>query len=136
MKKCTLAIVVVLLSVLAARAQEGYILTPDKVKIFYKIVGQGTQTVVMVHGGPGNSLESIRADLVPMEKGRRLIYYDQRGQGSSELITDGSKLGYRSHVADLEALREHFKLEKMTLFGNSWGGLIASLYAVEHHDRI
>jgi pimeloyl-ACP methyl ester carboxylesterase len=69
-----------------ARAQtgtpdEGYIVTPDKVQIFYKIVGKGSETLVAVHGGPGNSLESIRPDLEPLAKGRRVIYYDQRGQG-------------------------------------------------------
>lgn len=119
-----------------AEPAEGYIVTPDKVKIFYKIEGSGTETLVMVHGGPGNSLESIRPDMLPLAKGRRVIYYDQRGQGRSELITDGTRLGVDQHVADLEALREHFKLEKMSLMGNSWGGLLASLYAVAHPERI
>ena len=124
---------------ISARAQqpsEGYIVTPDKVRIFYKIVGSGPETLVAVHGGPGNSLESIRADLEPLAKGRRVIYYDQRGQGRSEVIKDGKKLGYENHVADLDAVRAHFKLEKMTLIGNSWGGLLVSLYAVAHSDRI
>lgn len=115
---------------------EGYLVTPDNVKIFYKIEGSGTDTVVVVHGGPGNSLESIRADFEPLAKGRRLIYYDQRGQGRSELLSDGTKLGYEKHVDDLEALRVHFKLDKMTLIGNSWGGLLISLYAVAHPDRV
>ena len=121
----------------AANAQnEGYITTPDNVRIFYKMEGSGTETLVVVHGGPGNSLESIRADMEPLAKNRRVIHYDQRGQGRSELLKETSRLGYKDHVADLEALRIHFKLEKMTLFGNSWGGLLASLYAIEHPDRI
>lgn len=120
----------------AAQADEGYIVTPDKVRIFYKIEGRGPETLVMVHGGPGNTLESIRADMEPLAKGRRVIYYDQRGQGRSDVVTDGTKLGYEEHVADLEALRQHFKLEIMTLMGNSWGGLLVSLYAVAHPDRI
>jgi len=120
----------------ATESAEGYILTPDKVRIFYKIVGQGSETLVVVHGGPGNSLESIRPDFEPLAKNRRVIYYDQRGQGRSELITDGKKLGYEQHVADLEAVRQHFKLDKMSLLGNSWGGLLISLYAVAHPDRV
>jgi proline iminopeptidase len=123
-------------AVLNAQGEEGYIVTPDKVRIFYKIVGSGPETLVAVHGGPGNSLESIRPDFEPLAQGRRVIYYDQRGQGRSELITDGERLGYQRHVADLEAVREHFKLEKMNLIGNSWGGLLASLYAVEYPDRV
>jgi proline iminopeptidase len=120
----------------ADKPSEGYIVTPDKFRIFYKIVGTGTETLVVVHGGPGNSLESIRADFEPLAKGRRVIYYDQRGNGRSDLIGDGKKLGYEYHVADLEALRKHFKLEKMALFGNSWGGMLISLYAVAHPDRV
>ncbi|MFN2502207.1 MAG: alpha/beta fold hydrolase [Pyrinomonadaceae bacterium] len=119
-----------------ADTNEGYLVTPDKVRLFYKIVGQGTETLVAVHGGPGNSLESIRADLEPLAKGRRVIYYDQRGQGRSQLISDGKKLGYQQHVADLEAVRQHFGLDKITLLGNSWGGLLISLYAVAHPDRV
>ena len=115
---------------------EGYFVTPDKVRIFYKIVGSGSETLVAVHGGPGNSLESIRVDLEPMAKDRRVIYYDQRGQGRSEVITDAAKLGYENHVADLEALRAHFKLERMAMYGNSWGGLLISLYAIAHPDRV
>lgn len=133
-------VAIVLLSVAAnLRAQEpaeGFILTPDKVRIFYKIEGTGSETLVMVHGGPGNSLESIRPDMELLAKNRRVIYYDQRGSGKSELLTDGPQLGYKNHVADLETLRAHFKLEKMTLFGNSWGGLLISLYAIEHPDRV
>ena len=120
----------------APPVSEGTFLTPDKMRIFYKIVGAGDDTLVMVHGGPGNSLESIRADMDPLAKGRRVIYYDQRGQGRSELLTDGERLSYKNHVADLEALREHFKLEKIALFGNSWGGLLVSLYAIAHPDRV
>jgi proline iminopeptidase len=142
MKKYISTFLVAFVSICSAAAVrgdepgEGYIMTPDKVRIFYKIVGTGSETLVMVHGGPGNSLESIRPDMEPLAKGRRVIYYDQRGQGRSELIKDGKKLGVEQHVADLEAVRQHFKLEKMSLMGNSWGGLLVSLYAVAHPDRV
>ena len=107
MKKCALFSLLGLISPFTTSAvapeEEGYLLTPDKIGIFYKIVRTGSETLVAVHAGPGNSLESIRADMEPLAKGRRVTYYDQRGQGRSELITDGKKLGYEPHVADLEA---------------------------------
>lgn len=139
MKKPVWVVLVALVSLSAgARAdeREGHLLTPDKVRLFYKIVGSGSETLLAVHGGPGNSLESIRADLDPLAKERRVIYYDQRGQGRSELIQEGSKLRYQDHVADLDAVRAHFKLDKVTLLGHSWGGLLISLYAVSHPDRV
>src|SRR5215217_1525272 len=115
---------------------EGYITTADGVRLFYKVVGSGAETLVAVHGGPGNTLESIRADLEPLAKNRRVIYYDQRGGGRSDVIRDKGKLSVEKHVADLEAVREHFKLGKMTLLGNSWGGMLISFYAVAHPDRV
>jgi len=115
MKKYISILCVALSLCAAAAAQtgdpaEGYFVTPDNVKIFYKIEGRGSETLVAVHGGPGNSLESIRADFEPLAKGRRVIYYDQRGQGRSELLIDGKKLGYEQHVADLEAASTVFFL--------------------------
>jgi len=41
-------------------------------------------------------------------------------------------LGWREHVADLEALRGHWQLDRLTVVGYSWGGLLALLYALEH----
>ncbi|HEV7902605.1 MAG TPA: alpha/beta hydrolase [Pyrinomonadaceae bacterium] len=123
-------------SCLAQTPQEGYINTPDGVRLFYKIVGSGSDTLLAVHGGPGNSLNSILADLEPLAKKRRVIYYDQRGNGRSDLIKEPERLAISKHIADLETVRLHFKLDKITLLGNSWGGLLVSAYAAAHPDRV
>ena len=116
---------------------EGFITTPDGVRLFYKVVGSGAETLVAVHGGPGNSLTSILPDLEPLAKNRRVIYYDQRGNGLSDLMDeDDEKLSITKHIQDLEAVRAHFKLDKMTLLGNSWGGLLIGYYAAAHPDRV
>jgi proline iminopeptidase len=119
----------------AQNSQEGYVVSADGVKIFYKVVGSGPE-LIAVHGGPGNTLNSILADLEPLAKDHTIIYYDQRGNGRSDLIRDRDKLSISKHIADLEAIREHFKLKKVTLLGNSWGGLLISFYAAAHPDRI
>lgn len=123
-------------SLSAQSAREGYITSSDGVKLFFKVVGSGSDVLVAVHGGPGNSLESIRPDLEPLAKNRTVIYYDQRGNGRSALVKERDKLSISNHIADLEAVRTHFKLDKMTLLGNSWGGMLISFYAVAHPDRI
>ena len=115
---------------------EGYIRTADGVRLFYKVVGGGAETLIAVHGGPGNTLESIRADLEPLAKGRRVIYYDQRGNGRSDLIKDRDRLAVSKHVEDLEAVRSYFKLDKVTLLGNSWGGMLIAYYAAAHPERV
>ena len=118
-------------------SDEGFVTSPDGVRLFYKIVGSGAETLVAVHGGPGGSLTSILPDLEPLARKRRVIYYDQRGSGRSDLLDDDdSKLSITKHVQDLEAVRAHFKLNKVSLLGNSWGGLLIGYYAAAHPDRV
>jgi len=131
-----LFVLLLLVAAPAAAQQEGFVTTDDGVRLFYRIEGSGPQTLVVVHGGPGFSLESIRPDFTPLTSHRRVIYYDQRSNGRSSLIDDPAKLAVSLHVADLEAIRRHFRLERMTLLGNSWGGLLISAYAAAHPDRV
>lgn len=116
--------------------RDGYVEVEDGIRLYYRIEGRGRDTLVVVHGGPGFSLESVRADFAPFARNRRVIYYDQRGNGRSTLIDDPARLAWQRHIADLEAIRRHFGLRKMTLLGNSWGGLLISLYAAAHPDRV
>jgi proline iminopeptidase len=131
-----LLLISLLLAAPAQEAREGYVAADDGARLYYRIEGDGPETLVVVHGGPGNSLESVRLDLAPLARHRRVIYYDQRGNGRSELIGSADRLAVPLHIADLEAIRRHFGLERMTLLGNSWGGLLVSAYAAAHPDRI
>jgi proline iminopeptidase len=120
----------------ATPAREGYITTEDGVRLFYHVVGDGETKLVVVHGGPGNSLMSIEPDFTRFAELYTVIYYDQRGNGRSDLISDGAQLGIDQHIADLEAVRRHFGIERMNLFGNSWGGLLVAAYASAHPERV
>jgi proline iminopeptidase len=70
-----------------------------------------------------------------LARGRELFYYDQRGGGQSPVPRD-APVGWREHVADLDAIRAQLDLERLTLCGYSWGGLLAVLYLLEHPDRV
>jgi proline iminopeptidase len=110
----------------------------DKVSLWYTEVGKGSP-IIVIHGGPGMDHQSLAADLAPLERNHRVIYYDQRGGGRSTLPDDPSKLNVSDHVKDLEALRRHLGIEKMTILAHSFGPAIAALYAIqspEHIDRM
>lgn len=107
----------------------------DGVRIFTRSVGAGPP-VVVIHGGPGMDHESLAADLAPLARSHRLIYYDQRGGGRSTLPSDPAGLTIERHVSDLEVLREHYGLEKLTLLAHSFGPAIAARYAIEYPERI
>ncbi len=119
-----------------SQPRQGYVISDDGTKLFYKVEGSGPRALVVVHGGPGNSLESVRPDFERLTRGRTVIYYDQRGNGRSDLIDDEARLSIKHQIADLDAVRRHFKLERMTLLGNSWGGFLISAYAAAHPDRV
>jgi proline iminopeptidase len=90
---------------------------------------------VVLHGGPGAHHDYLLPGFDALAEGRLLIYYDQRGGGRSPVGRE-VPVGWREHVADLEALRLCWGYEDLTLLGYSWGGLLAMLYAIEHPARV
>jgi proline iminopeptidase len=104
------------------------------VRLFERRIGQGPPTVVL-HGGPGAHHDYLLPGFDALATGRELIYYDQRGGGRSPVSRE-IPVGWKEQVADLEELRQQWQLDRLTLAGYSWGGLLALLYAVEHPDRV
>lgn len=104
------------------------------VSLYERRVGSGPP-VVMLHGGPGASHDYLRPGFDRLAQGRTLVYYDQRGGGRSPVERD-VPVGWQEHVADLDALRELWGLERLAICGYSWGGLLAMLYAVTHPARV
>ncbi|HXE57356.1 MAG TPA: alpha/beta fold hydrolase, partial [Gemmatimonadales bacterium] len=114
---------------------EGSLVGADGVQLFYRVTGQG-DTIVVLHGGPAMSMSYLAADLAPLAERRTLIFYDQRGSGRSQVVSDPNLLTADRHVTDLEVLRAHFGIDRLTLLGHSWGVALAGLYTLEHRGRV
>ncbi len=104
------------------------------VELFVRRLGEGPPVVVL-HGGPGADHEYLRSGFDALARGRELLYYDQRGGGRSPVPRE-VPVGWQEQVADIEALRELWGLDRLTLAGYSWGGLLALLYALQHRHRV
>jgi proline iminopeptidase len=102
--------------------------------LFERRAGHGPATVVL-HGGPGAHHDYLLPGFDALAVRRTLIYYDQRGGGRSAVPRE-VPVGWREQVADLDALRQIWGMERLTLAGYSWGGLLALLYAIEHPGRV
>jgi proline iminopeptidase len=120
----------------APAVQDGYVGAGDSVRLFYRMVGAGRDTVVVLHGGPGFTMDYMAADLEPLAARHVLLFYDQRGTGRSSLVADSASLDAQRFAEDLEAVRRHFGLERLTLLAHSWGGGVAALYAGRYPERI
>jgi len=91
-----------------------------------------SEPIVLLHGGPGmgDYFETLPELFSPPY---RAATYDQRGCGLSSC--DGS-FRIDDQVADLDSLRTHLGARTLHLFGHSWGGLLAQLYAKAHPERV
>ena len=117
-------------------AQEGYFPGAEGVRLFYRLAGSGADTVVLIHGGPGTGMRE-GLDLEELsQRGHAVLLYDQRGTGNSELVSTASRLTIAAHVADLEALRRHFRLGRLSLIGLSWGSAIALHYGITYPGSV
>lgn len=104
------------------------------VTLFERRAGLGPPTVVL-HGGPGAHHDYLLPGFDALATRRTLIYYDQRGGGRSAVPRE-VPVGWREQVADLEALRQSWGMERLTLAGYSWGGLLSLLYATAYPARV
>jgi proline iminopeptidase len=120
----------------APTTAEGYLPGTDGVSLFYHVEGGGPDTVVVMSGGPGLSYRYMAPDLGPLAEGRTVIYFDQRGSGRSTLVADPALLSPDRQVADLDAVRRHFGIARMSLVGHSAGALFAALYAAAHPGNV
>lgn len=116
--------------------REGYVTTSDSARLFFRVVGRGRDTLIAIHGGPGVDLESIAGDFAPLAERHVVIFYDQRGAGRSELPRDTTRLVAARQAADLDDVRRHFGLERVTLVAHSYGPLLAASYALAHPEAV
>ena len=104
-------------------------------QLFTRAFGQG-QPIVVLHGGPDFDLSYLLPEMDHILDGFRRIYYDQRGRGKSAANVELEDVTIESEVSDLEAVRQYFQLESMTLLGHSWGVVLALEYALLQPRRV
>jgi L-proline amide hydrolase len=101
---------------------------------WYRIVGDaeepGKLPLVCLHGGPGAPHDYLEPLEMLAETGRRVVFYDQIGCGNSYVEADPSAWTIELFVDELRNLREALELDRIHLFGSSWGGMLAMEYAL------
>jgi proline iminopeptidase len=107
-------------------------------ELFYTIEGapSGRHPPVLLMHGPGFDHTYFHPWLDPLSEQRRLIYLDSRGSGRSSRSEGFEGVTIDTLVEDIEALRKHLGFDRFILYGHSFGGFVALVYALKHGDHL
>jgi pimeloyl-ACP methyl ester carboxylesterase len=103
---------------------------PDKeTKIYYRLSGQGKNTVVFINGllmtsgGWFNQTDFLKKDF-------KVLTYDQRCQGASTKFEE--PFSYTKQAEDLKMLLDYLNIENAIIAGISYGSAVAKEFAVRY----
>jgi len=91
--------------------------------------------VIFLHGGPGTGCNENHRRYFNPDK-YRIIIFDQRGCNRSKPNGCVENNSTQDILKDIESIREKLKIEKVILFGGSWGATLALLYAEQYPQHV
>lgn len=110
----------------------------DGAKIFYEdngTAGDSRTAILMTHGfGATSSMWQGQVDVFGGKF--RMIRWDMRGHGKSEVPDDMSKFTQDLSVQDMAALLDHLGIEKAIIAGHSLGGFMSLRFHATYPDRV
>jgi 3-oxoadipate enol-lactonase len=103
------------------------------VSIAYRDAGSGTP-ILFIHGHPFNQ-SMWDSQVAALTWKYRIITYDIRGYGASEVPTDEATT-LETMASDINALLDHLNIPKAIVAGLSMGGQIAMAFAEQYPHRL
>ncbi|MBI3860784.1 MAG: alpha/beta fold hydrolase [Planctomycetia bacterium] len=89
----------------------------------------------LLHGGPGGDHAGFKGSSAALRDMAQIVYVDHRGCGRSS-TGDPADYTLDNNVDDLDALRDHLGLERISVLGSSYGGMVALGYALRYPERL
>jgi pimeloyl-ACP methyl ester carboxylesterase len=103
------------------------------INLHYVRTGQGPD-LVLIHGIASN-LGQWQLSILPAFTERfRVTMYDLRGHGYSDMPPNGYTPAHM--VGDFIGLMDYLNIQRATLLGHSYGGIVALYYAVRYPERV
>ncbi|KAF1019062.1 MAG: Proline iminopeptidase [Acinetobacter bereziniae] len=91
------------------------------------------ESIILLHGGPG--FPSNLTEVVEYFKNQfQVIVFHQRGTKKSPSTSADYSL--EAYINDIETVRKFYKIDKFHLWGHSWGGLYAQVYAEKNINNL
>ena len=112
------------------------VVTRDGVNLAYEIYGDAPDTMLFIP--PWSIVHSriYKAQLPYFSERFRCITYDGRGNGKSDRPDDVAAYTLDNYLADALAVMDALEVERAILVGLSFGGLLASVLAAHHPERV
>jgi len=128
----------------AAPPEKGQTFQAPGATLYVEVLGNAAGTpLLVVNGGPGfdhtyehAAVPGTTSAWETLARTRRVVFYDQRGNGRSGALKTGQSCTLADQIDDLEAVRAHLGADKIDLLGHSWGGFLVMAYAARHPEHI
>lgn len=91
--------------------------------------------VIFLHGGPCSGTKPDHRRFFDPER-YHIILMDQRGCGQSLPFGELQENTAQNLLDDMERIRRHLRIDQWVLFGGSWGGTLALLYAQQYPEKV
>jgi proline iminopeptidase len=104
-------------------------------QLHYKVFGHG-EPLLIINGGPGKDsggFETLAQEFAG--GGYKAIIFDQRGTGKSN-VENKATTTLAIMIEDVERLRKALGYDQWMVFGQSFGGIYAALYATSYPQHI
>lgn len=106
-------------------------------KIWYEIYGtEYNDTLLYLHDGPGASCLDFVNQAKALSKKMKVIIFDQLGVLRSEAIPENESYSMEYQIEMIEEMRKLLGIEKWSILGHSYGGMLAVLYAYIYPNSI
>jgi len=116
--------------------QTGFMKVSDIHEIYYEMSGNPEGIpVFVIHGGPGGGSSPYMRRFFNPDK-FLIILHDQRSCGRSKPTAELRENTTQNLVEDIESLRKDLNLDKIILFGGSWGSTLSLAYAETYPENV
>lgn len=105
--------------------------------IWYDIYGaEHSDTLLYLHGGPGASCLDFVNQAKALSGKMKVIIFDQLGVLRSDGIAENESYSMEYQIEMVEEMRKILGIEKWSVLGHSYGGMLAVLYASACPDSV
>lgn len=116
--------------------ESSYFKVSDKHSIYYEVCGnKNAKPILFLHGGPGMGFSDNDKRFFDFDK-HFVIFFDQRGASRSVPFGCVEENTTQDLVEDINKLLNFLNVDKVLIFGGSWGTTLGLVYAIQNSERV